>query len=297
MIDAPLAFAFTVGMVAAVNPCGFAMLPAYLSFFLGTGDEGDDDPVRSVGRAVVTSLSLAAGFVAVFLTVGSLLNAGVDGIRDLLPWFVIVVGLAMIGIGVAMLTGRDLVVRLPRLQRGGGDRSVTSMALFGASYATASLGCTLPLFLVAVVSRPEGVASGLASVLAYSLGMTLTVTALTVSMALAHSTVLTGLRRVLPHVERVAGALLVLTGLYTVWFWVNDLTADIGDQPALVRWVEERSFELQRWVDRTGGLRVGLLLAMVVAGVVLVALVVSERRDRRRRRDASERRAADPVRR
>ena len=35
VIDAPLAYAFGVGMVATVNPCGFAMLPAYLSFFLG----------------------------------------------------------------------------------------------------------------------------------------------------------------------------------------------------------------------------------------------------------------------
>jgi len=47
VIDAPLAFAFGAGMVATVNPCGFAMLPAYLSFFLGIEDER-----ASVGRAV-----------------------------------------------------------------------------------------------------------------------------------------------------------------------------------------------------------------------------------------------------
>jgi hypothetical protein len=88
---------------------------------------------------------------------------------------------------------------------------------------------------------------------------------------------LTALRRVMPHVERISGVLLVLTGLYTIWFWVNDLTADGGRQPGPIRWVEERSFELQRWVDRTGGLRVGLLLAMIVAGAVLVALLAAER--------------------
>ena len=31
----PLGFAFSAGMVSAVNPCGFAMLPAYLGLFLG----------------------------------------------------------------------------------------------------------------------------------------------------------------------------------------------------------------------------------------------------------------------
>ncbi len=28
-------FAFTLGLVAAVNPCGFPMLPAYLALFVG----------------------------------------------------------------------------------------------------------------------------------------------------------------------------------------------------------------------------------------------------------------------
>ena len=37
MIDAPLALAFAAGLVATVNPCGFAMLPAYLSYFMGRG--------------------------------------------------------------------------------------------------------------------------------------------------------------------------------------------------------------------------------------------------------------------
>lgn len=276
MIDAPLAFAFTAGLVAAVNPCGFAMLPAYLSFFLGR-DDGDADTTKAVIRAIYTSLSLAVGFLAVFLVVGSLLNAGVSGIRDVLPWVVIVIGIAMVALGISFVLGRKLVVNLPRLQRGGTDRSTASMALFGASYATASLGCTLPLFLVAVVTRPDGFVSGTASIVAYALGMTLTVTALTVSMALARSSMLTTLRRVMPHVERISGVLLVLTGLYTIWFWVNDLTAENGRQPGPIRWVEERSFELQRWVDRTGGLRVGLLLAMIVAGAVLVALVAAER--------------------
>ena len=51
MIDAPLALAFTAGMVATVNPCGFAMLPAYLSFFLGLEGDDDDAPQATLGQA------------------------------------------------------------------------------------------------------------------------------------------------------------------------------------------------------------------------------------------------------
>src|SRR5919197_312231 len=32
----PLGYAFAVGMAAAVNPCGFALLPTYLGLYLGT---------------------------------------------------------------------------------------------------------------------------------------------------------------------------------------------------------------------------------------------------------------------
>jgi cytochrome c biogenesis protein CcdA len=36
----PVGLAFGAGMIAAVNPCGFAMLPAYLSLYLGA-EESD----------------------------------------------------------------------------------------------------------------------------------------------------------------------------------------------------------------------------------------------------------------
>ena len=35
MIDVDLAFPLAAGLIAAFNPCGFAMLPAYLAYFLG----------------------------------------------------------------------------------------------------------------------------------------------------------------------------------------------------------------------------------------------------------------------
>src|SRR3546814_19656903 len=65
MIDAPLAIAFASGMLATVNPCGFAMLPAYLGFFLG--QEGGDRDVRaSVSRSLGVGLSVSAGLLLVF---------------------------------------------------------------------------------------------------------------------------------------------------------------------------------------------------------------------------------------
>ncbi len=36
----PFGYSFGAGMVSTVNPCGFSMLPAYLSLYLGERDDG-----------------------------------------------------------------------------------------------------------------------------------------------------------------------------------------------------------------------------------------------------------------
>ena len=45
MIDVSLALPFTLGIVTTINPCGFAMLPTWLGYFLGRDRaDGEDRP-------------------------------------------------------------------------------------------------------------------------------------------------------------------------------------------------------------------------------------------------------------
>ena len=97
------------------------------------------------------------------------------------------------------------------------------MFLFGVSYAIASISCALPLFTGAVAGtfRRADLLSSLAVFVAYALGMTLVLLALTVSMGLARQGVLRWLRRAMPYVNRVSGVLLVVVGAYLThygWF-------------------------------------------------------------------------------
>ena len=155
MIDAPLALAFTSGMVATFNPCGFAMLPAYLGTFLGLEDDSADAAGRIL-RALSVGGAVTAGFVVVF----GLLGAGLStiesvfsiSIEEKLPYVTIVIGVALVGLGIALLAGKHLTVALPKLDKGGRTGELGSMFVFGLSYAIASLSCTLPIF-VAVVSQ------------------------------------------------------------------------------------------------------------------------------------------------
>ena len=281
MIEAPLALAFGAGIVATVNPCGFAMLPAYLAFFLGAEGAERDTPT-TVQRSLRVGLSVSAGFLVVFSAVGLAiyhLSASVDRWT---PWATIVIGAVLVVLGIAILRGYEPVVRLPKLQRGGRERTDQSMFLFGISYAVASISCSLPAFTSAVVGtfRRENLASSLAVFVAYAAGMTLVLLALTVSLGMAKQGLLRGLRKALPYVTRASGVLLLVAGAYLVhygWYERRVRDGDLRGSRA-VEIVTGWSDDIGRWVSDVGPTRLGLLLALSLLAVVTATFGLRARR-------------------
>ena len=68
-----LSLAFAAGMVAPVNPCGFALLPAWISQTLGDAD-ASPVPVRLL-RALRSGIALAIGFAGTLAAAGLLVSA------------------------------------------------------------------------------------------------------------------------------------------------------------------------------------------------------------------------------
>jgi cytochrome c-type biogenesis protein len=282
VIDAPLALALASGMVAAVNPCGFAMLPAYVTFFLGA--EGDRVPSRgeSVARAIPVALAVSLGFVVVFGVVGIALRPLSSTIQEYAPWATIVIGSGVVLLGLVLLTGRELSARLPKLNRGGRTGSLPSMFLFGVSYAIASLTCTIGIFIANIVNaftRTDFV-SGVAVLVTYALGMGLVITALTVAIALARDSVVRVLRSGMRHANRAAAVLMVAMGAYVAWYGVfslrvrNDPTTAAGP----VDWVERWLADATRFVSDVGATRLGLYLAAAIAAMVSISVLVATAR-------------------
>ena len=305
MLDAPFGFAFAAGIVAAFNPCGFALLPAYLSYFLGA--DGEDTRVGGmrdgggssrgiavvVARALRVAAAVSAGFAIVFGIAGVAITQLSITVQRFTPWLSIVIGLALVPMGVVMARGWQPKLTLPRLVRSGrsggtSDRTgLAAMASFGASYATVSLSCTIPAFLVAVASTFEeaDTASGLAAFGAYTAGMTAVLGTLTVAVALAQGALINRLRRVLPHVQKAAGVLLAVAGAYVAYYGYYDIrleqgrTVPSGPIEAVGRW----SGTVTRWIDDLGNgpvLAAGCGLLLTAAG-----LFVAHRRRVRRRKD------------
>lgn len=282
MIDAPLALAFASGMVAAVNPCGFAMLPAYVSFFLGKEGEIAQTRSQAVLRAIPVALAVSLGFVAVFGVVGIVLRPISSTVQEYAPWATIVIGIGLVGYGVATLAGHEATVRIPKLNRGGRTKGLGSMFLYGVSYAVASLTCTIGIFIANIVnafSRTNFV-SGVAVLLLYAAGMGVVITALTVAIALARDSVVRVMRSGMQYVNRVAGVLMVVMGSYVAWYGVfslqvrSDPTADAGP----VDLVEDWSARATAFVDRVGAPTLGLYLGGTIVILVCISVIVSSLR-------------------
>jgi cytochrome c-type biogenesis protein len=268
VIDAPLAYAFSAGMVAAVNPCGFPMLPAYLSFFIGADDESTDRASR-IPRALASAAAVSLGFFVVFVGVGLPIDAGVDVLMEGVPWLTMAIGAALVAFGISLLVGRGPRFTLPRLDKGGRTRRFGSMVLFGMSYAIASLGCTLPIFLIAVAGTTEraNLLSGVSAFLAYAAGMSVVLLFVSLALALAREGMVRRLRSVLRYIDLIAGALLVVVGVYLTYYGYIALRDDAVESSA-VSWVDDISSELTARLEN-GGVELGLVLAATVLGALV----------------------------
>jgi len=224
----PLAYAFGAGMIASINPCGFLMLPSYAGFYLGTGDGGGNPDALSAvergGRALLLGVIVTAGFIAVFGTVGLIVVGGGRWVVDLFPWSGLFIGSGLVLLGLwLLLPGKTInlpVFQQVRVVRGRNPRAVFA---FGVAYAVASLGCTLPIFLLIVTTslNAQGPFTAIVQFLNYALGMGLVLTAVTLSLAFFEGALMGPIRAVMPVVERAGPAFLILAGTYLIYYWAQ----------------------------------------------------------------------------
>jgi cytochrome c biogenesis protein CcdA len=223
----PLGYAFAIGMAAAVNPCGFALLPTYLGLYLGSATREGPWPVQ-LRRALVVSLAMTASFVALFGAAGLALGTIGAALGSLLPWLSVAVGVLLVVAGGRLLGGYSLVAtpaeRLADALGGPAGRAgLLGYVAYGVAYALSSLGCTLPLFLAVVGTGfvRGGLAASLEELLLYALGMGVVVSSLTVLTALVGHGILARVRGAGRLLEPLGALLLLATGGYIVYYWLS----------------------------------------------------------------------------
>ncbi|MBT8364728.1 MAG: cytochrome c biogenesis protein CcdA [Deltaproteobacteria bacterium] len=225
----PFGYSFGAGMVSTVNPCGFSMLPAYLSIYLGEREEGTASGhfIRRGGKALLIGTAVTLGFTVLFSIFGVVLWAGGYFLMQYLPWLGLFVGAVLACLGLFLLAGNlvhtALPGRLANMIGSSGSQGVKSYFIFGIGYGMASLGCSLPIFLVVVGSaiKSQGFSNGFFQFFSYSLGMGAVLTSLVFSLAVFKGGLAHYMRRVLPYMGKIAGAMLLVAGSYQIYYWLT----------------------------------------------------------------------------
>jgi cytochrome c-type biogenesis protein len=271
----PIAVALIAGSLAGVNPCGFPLLPAFLSFYVGADESHLPRAGSRVGQGLLVGALVTTGFLGVFGVIGVPISYGATEITRAVPWAGLAVGAAMAGIGLIAASGRHIGYQVRRPMPLRRERNARTMIVFGAAYAVCSLGCTMPVFL-ALVGASLATASAAESLVVfgfYGLGMATTLMALSVAAALARDGLARSLKRLLPYMGRVAGGLLLASGAYLSYYWGQVLwgPADALSTDPLLTVVSRFS----NWIQRTAGSGGGTSLLLAAGAVVAAAIVVS----------------------
>ena len=267
---------FGSGLLAAVNPCGFVLLPTYLMYFLGvSGRPGTQR--ATVRRALLVSAALSAGFMTVFVIVGGISRLFTDWLNQNAKYLALLIGVALVILGIAMLFGYRLPFSTPKLETGKRDQTIASMYVFGLAYAIASIGCTIGPFSATVLGTidTDGFFQGVVAIALYGIAMSLLITTLTVTLALAQGGLLKSLRTGMTYVETASAVVMILSGLYLSWYWFNDIRDKYDDDLTgrVLNWQEQ----IAQYIDNNR-----LVLAIIFAVIVGSALTytfVSRRRD------------------
>ena len=226
----PLGFAFGAGLVASVNPCGFAMLPAYLALYVGsnTDEEPQANILNRLSKALLVGGVVTLGFIVLFGIAGIIIGGGARQVVDIIPWFGLIIGVVLTFVGAWLIGGGKIYTAIAQqasTKMGDPNRvSVRGYFFFGLSYGTASLSCTLPIFLavLGIGVATNTIVDSVVSFVLFALGMGTVIIVLTIAMAVFKGAMVGALRKILPYTQPISATFMILAGTYITFYWLTE---------------------------------------------------------------------------
>lgn len=263
--------ALVAGSLATFNPCGFALLPAFVSLQMSDGS-GEQARLRRMSRGIEAGVAVGVGFLAIFMVAAIPIALGATALATYFSWAGLLVGLGLVVVAVMGLRGKHIGFSIPR--RRSALLTGPGFVAFGIGYGTASLGCTLPVLLALIgAATTSGSAIALVGTFAaYAIGTMITLVAISVAAAGARAGVVARMKRLIPHMHRITSAVLLVAGVYVTYYWGQILlngAAATGSDP-VIGLVTRVATAVER-----AGAAYGVALIAVAASISLVAVGVA----------------------
>lgn len=230
--EAPgLVAALIAGLLSFLSPCVLPLVPSYIAFITGATTTGGDTQTPARWRAVTLGTSFVLGFSAVFIALGASASVVAETFALRSDVFAKIGGILVIGFGLIMLgwlrvpgSQRDARM-MHRIVRGRTTSHLTSL-LVGAGFAAGWSPCIGPVLasILTIAATTDSTAQGAMLLAAYSAG--LAIPFLAASVAIDRTiTVSQRMRPLLPHINRICGALLIAIGVLMVTGTMSRMSA------------------------------------------------------------------------
>lgn len=216
--------AFSAGIITFLNPCGFALLPVYITYYFKNEQLDNASVCKRLVYGIAFGLCVSIGFMVLFSIVGLFVSFIGSRILRFIGFFDFAIGLLLVIIGFIFLLGKNVNLSFitnfgERLKENKFQNKYLSFFLYGMGFALASLGCTLPILLVivAAAAKMHGILNGVMVFIVYAAGMGIFMVAFTIAVALSKKIVEITLRKWLPYVYKLGAIIVILAGFYLMY--------------------------------------------------------------------------------
>jgi len=107
--------AFSAGLASFVNPCGFALLPVYITYYFKNEGIEKVSFFRRILAGLIFGLIVSLGFVAVFSLLGVIVSYIGRSLLRYVGWFDLAMGFLLIIIGLVYLFNLNSKINLNKL--------------------------------------------------------------------------------------------------------------------------------------------------------------------------------------
>jgi cytochrome c biogenesis protein CcdA len=233
-----LSIAFVAGVLAAFNPCGFALLPAYLSVLVIGGEGDNQSRAAAYLRAARFSAGMALGLVAVFAAFALVVTPLSLSIEEYLPILTAVIGLSLLVLGVQLFRGKSITLRRFLNPNIAPKKEFLTQIGYGVTFALGSLSCTIgPFLAITSTALASGAALTIATTFSlYGLGMATVVLILALITAATNKALIGRIRAATPVIEKISAVLVFVVGIYITvyaWYEIQSYAGTATDNPII----------------------------------------------------------------
>lgn len=214
-----IGFSFLQGIFAFFAPCAVALLPGYIIAFISRTPKAESKLSIRLGRGFKLALLSILGILVIYSIAGVMIVMASQVLKDYMKWITIGMAGILASLGILMVLGKNVSLAISFKNFNHKTESAEAF-VFGIAYAIGALGCLFPLFLIVATQAmaAETILEGGSYILAYFTGMS-SMMIFTIFLAVfAKGFLMKNLRKVLPHMERLTGLILILASAYIIFY-------------------------------------------------------------------------------